>query len=59
MLSIIEVLPGSRADGADKTAARLTNLMQLTIDTSFWSRYRDPSENSCANMSRQQSDSLI
>jgi hypothetical protein len=33
-------LPSSQADGADKTAARLTNLTQLTIDTSFWSRYR-------------------
>ena len=33
-------LPSSQADGANKTAGRLTNLTQLTIDTSFWSRYR-------------------
>ena len=39
-LSPFRVLPSSQADGADKTAKRLTNLTQLTIDTSFWSRYR-------------------
>jgi hypothetical protein len=39
-LTRFKVLPSSQADGADKTAARLTNLTQLTIDTSFWSRYR-------------------
>jgi hypothetical protein len=39
-LSPFKVLPSSQADGANKTAARLTNLTQLTIDTSFWSRYR-------------------
>ena len=33
-------LPSSQATGANKTAGRLTNLTQLTIDTSFWSRYR-------------------
>jgi len=32
-------LQGSRAQGA-LNIGRLTNLMQLTIDTSFWSRYR-------------------
>jgi hypothetical protein len=32
-------LPSSKADGALQIG-RLTNLMQLTIDTSFWSRYR-------------------
>jgi hypothetical protein len=32
-------LKGSTADGSTG-ALRLTNLMQLTIDTSFWSRYR-------------------
>ena len=41
-LTPFKVLPSSQADGADKTAARLTNLTQLTIDTSFWSRYRSP-----------------
>jgi hypothetical protein len=39
-LSHFRTLPSSQADGADKTAGRLTNLTQLTIDTSFWSRYR-------------------
>jgi hypothetical protein len=33
-------LPSSQATGANKTLGRLTNLTQLTIDTSFWSRYR-------------------
>src|ERR1700693_2024767 len=32
-------LPSSKADGA-RQIGRLTNLTQLTIDTSFWSRYR-------------------
>jgi hypothetical protein len=39
-LTPFKTLPSSQADGADKTAGRLTNLTQLTIDTSFWSRYR-------------------
>ncbi|HMJ25984.1 MAG TPA: hypothetical protein VK475_09160 [Pyrinomonadaceae bacterium] len=39
-LTPFKVLPSSQADGADKTAVRLTNLTQLTVDTSFWSRYR-------------------
>ncbi len=39
-LTPFRVLPSSQADGADKAAQRLTNLTQLTIDTSFWSRYR-------------------
>ena len=34
------MLPSSQADGADKTAKRLTNLTQLTVNTTFWSRYR-------------------
>jgi hypothetical protein len=33
-------LNSSQADGADKNAKRLTNLTQLTVDTTFWSRYR-------------------
>ena len=32
-------LPSSTADGA-RQVGRLTNLTQLTVDTSFWSRYR-------------------
>jgi hypothetical protein len=39
-LTKFKALPGSTADGADKTAGRLTNLTQLTVDTSFWSIYR-------------------
>lgn len=38
-LSQFKTLPSSKADGA-KQIGRLTNLTQLTIDTSFWSRYR-------------------
>ncbi len=38
--SQFRTLPSSQADGANKTAGRLTNLTQLTVDTSFWSRYR-------------------
>jgi hypothetical protein len=33
-------LPSSQATGADKNAMRLTNLTELTIDTTFWARYR-------------------
>jgi hypothetical protein len=39
-LSPFRVLPSSQADGAVKTAKRLTNLTHLTIDTSFWTRFR-------------------
>src|SRR3984893_10673157 len=39
-LSHFAILPSSQATGANKTAGRLTNLTQLTIYTSFWSRYR-------------------
>jgi hypothetical protein len=38
-LSHFRVLPSSKADGAQQIG-RLTNLTQLTIDTSFWSVYR-------------------
>jgi Ferritin-like domain len=38
-LTHFRVLPSSKADGAQQIG-RLTNLTQLTIDTSFWSRYR-------------------
>ncbi len=38
-LSHFRVLPSSKADGAQQIG-RLTNLTQLTIDTSFWSSYR-------------------
>ena len=38
-LDQFRTLQGSTADGAADTP-RLTNLMQLTVDTSFWTRYR-------------------
>jgi hypothetical protein len=38
-LSPFATIPGSTAAGSSKKL-RLTNLTQLTIDTSFWSRYR-------------------
>jgi Divergent InlB B-repeat domain/Ferritin-like domain len=37
-------LPSSTATGAQQIG-RLTNLMQLTVDTSFWTRYRSDSKN--------------
>ncbi len=33
-------LPGSQATGSNKTAGRLTNLMNLNVDTSWYFRYR-------------------
>jgi Ferritin-like domain len=38
-LSHFATLPSSKAQGA-RNIGRLTNLTQLTVDTSFWSRYR-------------------
>jgi hypothetical protein len=38
-LSRFATIPGSTADGSTGKR-RLTNLMQLTVDTSFWSQYR-------------------
>jgi hypothetical protein len=37
-------LPSSQATGAEQIG-RLTNLMQLTVDTSYWTRYRSDSQN--------------
>jgi len=37
-------LPGSKASGSSG-ALRLTNLMQLTVDTSWYTRYRDDNHN--------------
>jgi hypothetical protein len=37
-------LPGSTATGSTKKG-RLTNLMQLAVDTSFWTRYRSDAHN--------------
>jgi hypothetical protein len=38
-------LPSSQATGAQKNLGRLTNLMQLTVDTSWWTRYRSRTKN--------------
>jgi hypothetical protein len=43
-LDQFRTLPGSTATGA-RPVKRLTNLMQLTVDTSWWTRYRSPREN--------------
>jgi Ferritin-like domain len=44
-LSQFATLKGSQATGANKNKLRLTNLMQLTVDTSWWTRYRSRTEN--------------
>jgi hypothetical protein len=43
-LDRFRTLPSSRATGAQQIG-RLTNLMELTVDTSFWTRYRSDSQN--------------
>jgi hypothetical protein len=43
-LSQFRTLPGSTATGAQRTK-RLTNLMELTVDTSWWARYRSRTQN--------------
>ena len=43
-LDAFRTVPGSKATGAAKVG-RLTNLMQLTVDTSWWTRYRSDSKN--------------
>jgi hypothetical protein len=43
-LDEFRTLPSSMATGAQQIG-RLTNLMQLTIDTSWWGRYRDRNRN--------------
>src|SRR5262245_25366340 len=39
-LEQFRTLPSSQATGANKSALRLTNLMNLTVDTSWYTRYR-------------------
>src|SRR6266404_5104416 len=39
-LEHFRTLPSSQATGANKTARRLTNLVNLTVDTSWYTRYR-------------------
>ena len=43
-LEPFRTLPSSRATGAQQIG-RLTNLMQLTIDTGWWTQYRNPDHN--------------
>jgi hypothetical protein len=43
-LDEFRTLPSSTATGAQQIG-RLTNLMQLTVDTSFWTRHRSDSQN--------------
>jgi hypothetical protein len=43
-LDRFRTLPSSRATGAQQIG-RLTNLMQLTVDTTWWTRYRSRSKN--------------
>jgi hypothetical protein len=43
-LDQFRTLPSSQADGAQQIG-RLTNLMRLTVNTSFWTRYRSDTQN--------------
>lgn len=43
-LDAFRTLPSSKATGANQIG-RLTNLMQLTVDTSWWTRYRSRTQN--------------
>jgi hypothetical protein len=43
-LDKFRTLPSSKATGAQHIG-RLTNLMQLTVDTTWWTRYRSPNKN--------------
>jgi hypothetical protein len=44
-LDKFRTLPSSQATGSNKTFGRLTNLMQLTVDTNWWTRYRSRTKN--------------
>src|SRR5438105_12248007 len=44
-LEKFRTLKGSQATGAQKEKRRITNLMQLTVDTSYWTRYRSRTKN--------------
>jgi hypothetical protein len=43
-LEPFRTLPGSTATGSSGKL-RITNLMQLTVDTTWWTRYRSPNKN--------------
>jgi hypothetical protein len=44
-LDQFRTLKGSQATGAAKHKKRLTNLMELTVDTTWWTRYRSRNKN--------------
>ena len=44
-LAQFATLAGSQATGANKNKGRITNLMELTVDTSWWTRYRSRRKN--------------
>ncbi len=44
-LEQFRTLRGSQATGAQKNKRRITNLMELTVDTSYWTRYRSSTKN--------------
>jgi hypothetical protein len=44
-LDRFRTLQGSTATGAQKGVKRITNLMELTVDTSWWTRYRSRTRN--------------
>jgi len=44
-LDQFRMLPSSQASGADTQKMRLTNLMELTVDTTWWTRYRSRTKN--------------
>lgn len=44
-LDHFRILQGSMATGAQHGLGRLTNLMRLTVDTSWWTKYRSSSRN--------------
>lgn len=44
-LDRFRTLPSSQATGSNKTVGRLTNLTRLTVDTTWWTRYRSRNKN--------------
>jgi hypothetical protein len=44
-LDKFRTVPGSQATGANKHFPRLTNLTKLTVDTTWWTRYRSRNKN--------------
>ena len=44
-LDKFRTLPSSQATGSNKRFGRLTNLTQLTVDTTWWTRYRSRNKN--------------